>query len=326
MTAGGERDRARADGTGAADPPVRICSYNVRYAGADQGPRSWERRRDAVAGTIRLLRPDVLATQEVWLEMLGDLRDRLPGYDWVGRPDKSGEQTPIGYRRGRFRVVDEGRFNLSETPADPGSVGWDATYPRAVTHATLADRRTGARFAVASVHLDHEGVRARREGAGLLAAWVRDRRPLPAVVAGDLNCLPGSDPYRRLADAGRKGFDTGTATGIDPVGPASDDPEGADERIVSGPGGPEDGMEGRRDREGDEPGPPLTDARSRATHRHGPTSTYTGFEAPDPGRVIDHVLVTPEVAVRAYAVATDRGPDGRYPSDHLPVVADLQFG
>jgi endonuclease/exonuclease/phosphatase family metal-dependent hydrolase len=42
--------------------------------------------------------------------------------------------------------------------------------------------------------------------------------------------------------------------------------------------------------------------------------------------VIDHVLVTPEVAVRAYAVATDRGPDGRYPSDHLPVVADLQFG
>jgi endonuclease/exonuclease/phosphatase family metal-dependent hydrolase len=312
-------DRGDRDGGDGTDPPsgvdgVRVCSYNVRYAGADQGSRSWTRRRDAVAGVVRLLRPDVLATQEVWLGMLDDLRERLPGYAWVGRPDKSGEQTPVGYRRDRFCVIDEGRFNLSETPDDPGSVGWDATYPRAVTHATLTDRRTGARFAVASAHLDHEGDRARREGARLLAAWVRDRRPLPAVVAGDLNCLPGSVPYGRLVDDGAVGTDDGPGVGATVSPPA-------------GEGGQRDGEPGgRTDRDGDGHRPPLTDARSRASFRHGPTSTYTGFEAPDPGRVIDHVLITPDVGVHTYAVATDRGPDGGYPSDHLPVVADLQFG
>jgi len=43
-----------------------------------------------------------------------------------------------------------------------------------------------------------------------------------------------------------------------------------------------------------------------------------------PRQRIDHVLVSPDVAVELYAVLDDR-PGGRHPSDHDPVVAALRF-
>jgi endonuclease/exonuclease/phosphatase family metal-dependent hydrolase len=183
--------------------PLRVASFNVRYAGIDDGGHAWERRRDAVAATVRFHRPDVLCLQECWLDTLEDLRDRLSAYAWVAHPNASGEHTPIGYRRDRLSVVGSGSFALSETPERRNSVGWDGTYPRLVTHATVeADAEPGVgpdldgRLAVYSVHLDHEGERARREGVKLLSDRVPDP-PTPAVVAGDFNCTPGSPPYER---------------------------------------------------------------------------------------------------------------------------------
>lgn len=68
---------------------------------------------------------------------------------------------------------------------------------------------------------------------------------------------------------------------------------------------------------------PLRDAyaASRAGH-YGPTSTWTAFRAIEPGRRIDYVLVSPGAAVLTHAILSDSW-DGRFPSDHLPVVADV---
>ena len=72
--------------------------------------------------------------------------------------------------------------------------------------------------------------------------------------------------------------------------------------------------------------PPLRDAfhASRGGH-YGPTSTWTAFTAIDPGRRIDFVLVSGEVDVRMHAILPDAW-DGRFPSDHLPVAADVGIG
>ena len=67
--------------------------------------------------------------------------------------------------------------------------------------------------------------------------------------------------------------------------------------------------------------PPLRDAFavSRIGH-YGPTSTWTAFRAIEPGRRIDYVLVGDDVTVLTHGILSDSW-DGRFPSDHLPVLA-----
>lgn len=198
-------DQTVGDAAGTRDAdPLRLASYNLRYAGLDAGSLAWERRRDRIASIVESLAPDVLALQECWLDQLDDLRGRLPAYDWLTAPDASGEHTPIGYRPDRLTAVSSGGFGLAPG-GERGVVGWDAELPRTATHATFRDARADhgspadRRFTCCSVHLDHRGERARVEGARL----VRDRLPDgPAVVAGDCNAEPGSEPYRVFTTAG----------------------------------------------------------------------------------------------------------------------------
>lgn len=180
---------------------LRLCSYNVRYAGLDTGEDAWANRRDGVASLLRFHAPDVVCLQEVWQEQLPDLRERLPDYEWVAGDASNGEHTPVGYRPDRFSVVDGGSFSLSETPEDLDAYDWDAAIPRVTTQATFEDDATGDRFAVVDTHFDHVSREARRRGAALLADRL-DGREVPAVLAGDLNCTPDDDPYRTLTDAG----------------------------------------------------------------------------------------------------------------------------
>ena len=70
----------------------------------------------------------------------------------------------------------------------------------------------------------------------------------------------------------------------------------------------------------------LTDARTiTRTAPYGPPGTFTAFDiAAAPGAPIDHVFVTGDFAVEAYAVLTQHW-EGRLPSDHYPVVVDLEL-
>ncbi len=66
---------------------------------------------------------------------------------------------------------------------------------------------------------------------------------------------------------------------------------------------------------------PLRDALERsATGHYGPTSSWTNFRAIESGRRIDYVLVSPTVSVLTHGILPDSW-DGRFPSDHLPVLA-----
>jgi endonuclease/exonuclease/phosphatase family metal-dependent hydrolase len=87
-------------------------------------------------------------------------------------------------------------------------------------------------------------------------------------------------------------------------------PGSAPLRVLTDGGGPR-----RRLRE--------AEAASRHPH-HGPTVTFDRF-SDDPTEKIDHVLVTDDVTVRQHGVLADHW-DGRVPSDHAPVVAELVVG
>lgn len=187
----------------AAPAPVRLMSFNIRNADADDGVNAWPLRRDQVVAAIQAQAPDILGLQEVLASQADELRSALPDYGFVGvgrdDGDRGGEFVPILYRRQRFTLADAGHFWFSEQPTQPGTVGWDAALPRLATWARLRCKEAPWHdIHVVNVHLDHRGATARLESARLLRRLVESLGGRPAVILGDFNCPPGSPPYRVL--------------------------------------------------------------------------------------------------------------------------------
>ena len=72
-----------------------------------------------------------------------------------------------------------------------------------------------------------------------------------------------------------------------------------------------------------EAGESLVDSYKLSKNRVGPNSTWNGFRAVVPDRRIDYVFVNKSVVVDRHVI-DDRKINGRFPSDHLPVIVDLQ--
>lgn len=70
--------------------------------------------------------------------------------------------------------------------------------------------------------------------------------------------------------------------------------------------------------------PRLVDAlAASAEPPYGPNSTWNGFRQIEPGRRIDFVLVGEGVRVLEHGILAETLPGGRFPSDHLPVLAEV---
>lgn len=58
---------------------------------------------------------------------------------------------------------------------------------------------------------------------------------------------------------------------------------------------------------------------------HGPAATWNGFEEIVPGQRIDFIFVNDEVQVLRHGILSETTEDGRFPSDHLPVLAEVDI-
>jgi len=191
----------------APESALHVMSFNIRYGTADDGDDSWPLRATFVAEVIDSVAPDVLGLQEALRFQLDELRTALPGYGeiGVGRDDgyEAGEYAAILFRRDRLAVRDSGTFWFSDTPSLPGSVSWGNRITRICTWAAFEDARTGRRFSVYNVHLDHESQESRERSAGLLAARLA-ARPVadPVIVLGDFNAGADNPAREFLIGAG----------------------------------------------------------------------------------------------------------------------------
>ena len=187
----------------------RLMTYNI-HQGFDDGNVP---ALDRIAETIKAESPDVVVLQEVvrgW--MIGEQHDAL-----TVLAERVGMQYVFGPAIGDAY----GNAVLSRLPVS------DVRYIRYERQPLLRHQPRGAiLFRVADVlviatHLDHiEGATEVRQGQvhSILAAW-NDQRP--AIVAGDLNALPGTAELRLLEDAGFR--DLAKDGGADqPTSPASD--------------------------------------------------------------------------------------------------------
>jgi endonuclease/exonuclease/phosphatase family metal-dependent hydrolase len=204
---------------------IKVMTFNIRYGTALDGPNRWERRRELVIERIRAHDPDLLGLQECRDdEQAAFIKERLPDYEFYGTPrggdgETALEMAPILWRRAAFAARRRGVFWLSETPQTPGSVGWDAMFPRTASWVELVHRLTGRALLFLNTHFDL--MPAAIDGAARqLRDWLdREAARLPVIVSGDFNAVKTSAAYRLLAD-GSTLVDAGRQAG------AADDDEG----------------------------------------------------------------------------------------------------
>ncbi|WP_425616998.1 endonuclease/exonuclease/phosphatase family protein [Anatilimnocola sp. NA78] len=270
----------------AADAPLRVMSFNIRYGTAKDGENHWDKRKAWVAETIHAYKPDLLGTQETLLFQRDYLAEKMPEYDSlaVGRNDGKldGESVALFYRRDRFEKLDGGHFWLSETPDKPGSKGWDTSLPRMVTWVKLKDLQQPQSQPITffNTHFDHMGKQARLESAKLLRKKIEAvAGDTAVVVTGDFNSAEASAPYQAFFG--------------EAAGKAS---------------------------------PVVDTFRKLHPERGNEEGTTTPFKASQvSGGRIDWIAVNPAWKITAAAIDRT-SKDGRTPSDHWPVTAVLERG
>jgi endonuclease/exonuclease/phosphatase family metal-dependent hydrolase len=286
-----------APSTGATPPtppsatgPLSVMTFNIRYGTANDGENRWTNRRDMVFALLRAENPDLIGLQEALRFQVDEILAAVPGYAavGVGRDDgkAAGEMSAILYRTSRFYVASSGTFWFSDTPETPGSKSWGNRITRISTWARFVEG-DGRAFTHYNLHLDHESQPSREKSTALLLERIQARAvpAEPVVVTGD--------------------FNTGESNAALPV--------------LVGPGGP-----AAVPAAGAAP-PPFIDT-FRALHRdETEVGSFTAFKFGETkGDKIDYVLVQPGTTVLSSGIIRT-SQNGRYPSDHFPVVARVEL-
>lgn len=181
---------------------LTVASYNIRYDSSDDAKKGngWTQRYPVICQQILFNDFDIFGAQEVLHHQLNDMLGGLPGYDYigVGRDDgkTEGEYAPIFYKKDKFKLLRSGNFWLS-TITDRPNKGWDAVLPRICTWGEFETE--GKQLWFFNLHMDHVGKEARREGAKLVLAKIREMCGNdPVILTGDFNVDQKNESYLLL--------------------------------------------------------------------------------------------------------------------------------
>lgn len=183
---------------------IKIMSFNIRYGKADDGINRWENRRELALSRIHAFAPDLIGMQECRDDdQAAYVKDHLPEYHFLswrrgGEGDSAFEMAPILFKKDVFELSTSGVFWLSETPEQPGSKSWGATFPRTAIWAKLLHLSTNKTLTFVNTHFDYQSS-ALENSAACLGKWIRDNlRSEAAVLCGDFNAMKDSAPYLTL--------------------------------------------------------------------------------------------------------------------------------
>ncbi len=289
----------------------RVMSFNIRGANHDDGVNSWPRRAALNIEVIQRAAPDIIGFQEYETGNQREYDRYLTDYAYEAGPalaresDSGGYHCAIYWRARRFERMNGGAFFLNSKPAEYG-LDWGMGHGRGLHWMTLRDRRDGAAFVFANTHLPHDSEIGRIRGARLilhkLGEISQDR--LPVVLAADFNSRATiyreawrellTEEQKRLADENWSLF--AYRNNVYEIFKA---------------GG-------------------YSDAFIAAGNADAPSvSTAHGFmsNAPPLNLRIDWILTrgnSRRIRCRCCAIIEDAQPPV-YPSDHYPVIADIEM-
>jgi len=175
-----------------APTKVAVLTYNI-YHGEDADGSS---NLDAVAGIINSLEPDLVALQEV-----DNKTTRVKGIDLTAElSQRTGMRGIFGkamdYAGGQYGEAVLCRHPVVEIKNNPLPHVPEAE-PRIALEVHV-ELPTGERIVFVGTHLDHLRDQKNRMMQASQVMDLYQDCALPAILAGDLNAVPGSDPINLL--------------------------------------------------------------------------------------------------------------------------------
>jgi endonuclease/exonuclease/phosphatase family metal-dependent hydrolase len=274
----------------------RVMSFNIRGAGHEQdGVNSWKQRSALNVETIRRYAPDLIGFQELQSGNLSVYETELTEYQYILGNEASGgtEHPSIFWKPATFELLESGSFWISETP-DVYSGSWETDCERAAAWVRLREKASGKTLLHMNTHLDHISNWARTEGCRLLLRQINTLRTpdLPAILTGDFNCNACELPVAGAADLADANYRYLLEQGF------------VDTYLVAG------------------------------NHDSVTSNTFhafdgDAFEPRPPGSVvrIDWILTlegAERLRVESASIIRDHAAP-LYPSDHYPIIANLEF-
>ncbi len=172
---------------------MKVITFNIRNAIAQDGANSWQYRRDFVYEYLKNSGADIICLQEVVPAVKAELSEVLAeNYACIGKgrlatPEVFDEINLIAYKKREFTLVESCHFWLSDTPEIAGSkYKTQEHWPRTCTHAVLQSK-SGV-YNVFATHLDNVDKSAREKGLNLIIS----RAPADGktIICGDFNDVP----------------------------------------------------------------------------------------------------------------------------------------
>lgn len=266
---------------------TRVMSFNVRYDFENDGPNRWQYRVPTVAKVIAESKAAIACLQEDKGEQIDDLKPLLPGYEFLGRG-----RNPGGSGERCSILVDKEQVRVRES----GSF-WLSDTPDVEGSNTWGDRYPRV----------------------VTWAFLEVKKSKTAVLVLNTHLPEGGGHNHALRVKGARVMQEWIAKRV---------PEREREKIavvVTGDFNAEPGDEPRAALVG-EPGDGilLRDAWNEARPNDPSPGTYGDFKGLRTTSRIDWILVGGPARVVGYS-KIDEQVDGRWPSDHYPILADLEL-
>ena len=290
----------------AIDAPckLRVMSYNILSKYYDRlqiEENRWEHRKNRVLALIRQDAPDVLCCQELTVDQILDLTSELGTQYEVYAPLPNEEKyctevLGIFYDKQRFTLKSAEKQELGVTHFSEELQSYCFQY---FLKAVFVDKPSGEEFVVYNTHADYLMPGGRMELVDfLLKEAEQDASKYPTILTGDFNTHLASipTPFKEF-----------------PLAPVLD-------------------------------GPYIQHTLTRNHFRDslnipliahvGPLSTFTYvqgkgcFAGVDSSLQLtfDHIFVTPATIRVIFHLHEPATVDGSFPSDHIPVIADVAIG
>ncbi|MGH7597555.1 MAG: endonuclease/exonuclease/phosphatase family protein [bacterium] len=267
--------------------PIRVMSFNIRLNTPADSANAWPHRKDMVASMMRFHRADLTGVQEALKDQMDDLANLLPEFGWMGVARDDGKEA------GEYSAI----FYLKERFAVlEQNTFWLSATPQTAGSmgwdAACVRIVTWAKFKDKKTGKAFYLFNTHFDHIGETA-----RQESAKLLLQKIGELTKGEPVIVTGDF--------NATENSPVyeiltkTTSGDNPQSSSRTMM--------------------------DARHISTHaHHGPDWTFHGFETAVERPRIDYIFVSKNVQVERHGVLSDRW-NGRYPSDHLPVLAELAF-
>lgn len=271
----------------ADESAIRVMSFNIRYNNPGDGINAWPNRKDKVADMIgKRHQADLAGLQEAQRDQIDDLVERLPEYAWFGVGRDDGKDA------GEFTPIfyRKDRFDLLEQEtfwlSETPDMPGSKSWDTAITRIA-----TWGKFRDKKSGKEFYYINTHFDHRGNQARTESAKlivKKIGEIFGETPTVLTGDFNVRETSDAYEVLAGKQEANGTTSI---------------------------------------LKDARyASKTGHQGPTSTFTNWEEYGPPETkIDFIFVQNGFEVLSHKVLDDRY-DNRFPSDHLPVLAEIQFG